>query len=38
MEKYSKRPRWIFADATLVLLSDELGSNDIATLDRPWFF
>jgi len=36
MEKYSNVPM-DFADATLVLLSDELGSNDIATLDRRGF-
>jgi hypothetical protein len=36
MEKYSDTPM-DFADATLVLLSDKLGSNDIATLDRRGF-
>jgi uncharacterized protein len=36
MEKYADTPM-DFADATLVLLSEEVGSNDIATLDRRGF-
>ncbi len=36
MEKYSDPPM-DFADATLVLLSDEIGTNRIVTLDRRGF-
>ena len=36
MEKYSDTPM-DFADATLVLLSDEVGTTDIFTLDRRGF-
>ena len=36
IEKYSDAPM-DFADATLVLLSDEVGTNQIATLDRRGF-
>ena len=36
MEKYSDTPM-DFADATLVLLSDEIGTNQIVTLDRRGF-
>jgi len=36
MEKYSDTPM-DFADATLVLLSEEVGTNDVLTLDRRGF-
>ena len=36
IEKYSDIPM-DFADATLVLLSDEVGTNQIVTLDRRGF-
>lgn len=36
IEKYSDTPM-DFADATLVLLSDEIGTNKIVTLDRRGF-
>ena len=36
MEKYADTPM-DFADATLVLLSDEAGTNEIVTLDRRGF-
>jgi len=36
IEKYSDTPM-DFADATLVLLSEEIGVTDIATLDRRGF-
>ena len=36
IEKYSDTPM-DFADATLVLLSDEIGANKIVTLDRRGF-
>ena len=36
MEKYSDTPM-DFADATLILLSDEIGTNQIVTLDRRGF-
>ena len=36
MEKYSDTPM-DFADATLVLLSEETGADEIATLDRRGF-
>lgn len=36
IERYSDTPM-DFADATLVLLSDEVGTNEIVTLDRRGF-
>jgi predicted nucleic acid-binding protein len=36
IEKYSDTPM-DFADATLVLLSDEIGTNQVLTLDRRGF-
>lgn len=36
MEKYADTPM-DFADATLVLLSEEAGTNEILTLDRKGF-
>jgi predicted nucleic acid-binding protein len=36
IERYSDTPM-DFADATLVLLCEEIGTNDIATLDRRGF-